>query len=272
MATFGYIRPAPGDPLQTAHEQVAAVREYALGLGLVTEGDPPNWFLDEPASGAAVLRDRPAGGAMLRALRRGDHVVISRLDRAFRRPSEVVATIEDFQARGLHVHVCDLRGRGGADLSTWPPAVLGILRGFGELERSARSERAGVQTRRRLAKGEGVGNAPYGFRYKATYRRLPSGRMRRRLRAVPDEDERRVMQMILAWREERPPLSYDEIRQKLDYEMKAPTRCGRGWSTSRVRRMCEAAEALRRQEASRARILAEVREALGHGASPGPAR
>jgi len=72
------------------------------------------------------------------------------------------------------------------------------------------------------------------------YRRLPNGRRQRYLKQVPDEHERDVMKMILRWRSEDPPWSWDQIRQEIAYGLKLRTTDGREWSESRIRRACQA--------------------------------
>jgi DNA invertase Pin-like site-specific DNA recombinase len=273
----GYCRATLFDQVQSVEAQKTAIRDYARSHALRPEppsngGLPPPenvlWYVDTAGAGKHMLHDRLAGGALCRNLRAGDDLVVSRLDRAFRRLSEFVAMLADLRARGIRLHVVDMPG-GAVDLAGPIGLYLThVLPAFAQLDRVSRAERTGAAARARRAEGLGLGHAAYGYKYRARYRRLPSGRMERRLRQVPDEAERRVMGMIAAWREQEPSWSYDQIRQKLEYEHKVPTRSGREWTTSRVRQMYEAEVALRRREANVERILSELRGQ----AAPAPPR
>jgi hypothetical protein len=275
MAVHAYLRDSMTNRVRAAHEQRQAILGFCRGTGLLSE--PPSvqpfWYRDEASSGSLSWGGRPAGGVLLRNVRRGDVIVVAEIAAVFR-TLEDLWVAENLTARGVRLLVVDLLGR-PADLSKWPVSgLVGLLRAFVGLEKCARAESAARTTADRLARGEGVGSAPYGFRYKATCRRLDNGRVVRRLLQVPDEAERRVMAIILEWRETDPPWSYDQIRQKLDFELKVPTRSGRGWTATRVKRMHHAAEVLQHRQAQLEPVRAEVRTALAPATDegrPGPA-
>jgi DNA invertase Pin-like site-specific DNA recombinase len=215
----------------------------------------PHWYVDSGASGKLPLHRRLAGGPLCRNLRRGDHVVVWSLDRVVGRLRDFVSLLHDFDRRGVHLHACDV-GRRPTDFSRWQPRFLvALLNPFAELERIAAAELAGLSSRQRRANGEGLGRPALGFRYVARYRRLPSGRRERRLHQVEDESERSIMKLILRWRQQDPPWSWDQIRQELNYELRLPTRTGAEWSVARIRRACEAEAALQEREARIERIL-----------------
>jgi DNA invertase Pin-like site-specific DNA recombinase len=270
MSVHAYLRLADDDKLGSAHSQRESVRAYCRQAALLREGSEPLWYCDGANSGTAPLRDREAGRVLCANLRKGDHVVIARLDRAFRSLKDFVRMLDAFDRWDACLHVCDLAGR-AVDWSRWPVRFLVELLGaVGDLDRAARAERAGAESRGRRERGEGLGAAPLGFRYAARYRRTPSGRrMQRRLKAVPCEYEREVMRLILGWRRQHPPLSWDAIRQRLNFELRLPTRSGRHWTLARIRRACEAEAVLQRREADLERIRSEIRTELA-GPIPAP--
>lgn len=83
------------------------------------------------------LRDRPAGGEMDQMLQSGDLVVVTRLDRAWRRIGDLLNTIYDWHDRGIDVYFCDT----GIDTrSAMGQFFLHVLASFAELESSIKSE------------------------------------------------------------------------------------------------------------------------------------
>lgn len=63
-------------------------------------------FSDEAVSSFSVnFRDRPAGKKVIETLRAGDHLVVYRLDRAWRSTSDAINMVEDFMKRGITVHM-----------------------------------------------------------------------------------------------------------------------------------------------------------------------
>src|SRR5262249_38588720 len=132
------------------------------------------------------------------------------------------------------------------------------------LARAARAEQAGVESRGRRDRGEGLGRPAIGAKYVSRVRTLPNGRERRYLMQVPDPDERQIIKLIRGWREQDPPLAWDASRRRLN-QLELPTRSGTAWTTARVRRAHDAEGALQRREAAVARASARA-----HEGSPGP--
>lgn len=68
----------------------------------------PGFFIEEGVSAWKVpLGGRPAGVKLMRVLQPGDHLIIPRLDRAFRSVFDFASTIPDLLERGIHIHFCD---------------------------------------------------------------------------------------------------------------------------------------------------------------------
>lgn len=139
---IGYARVSTGD--QTVAGQVDALT--AAGCGRI--------FCDEGVSGG--LAHRPALDAMLAHVRRGDTIVVVRLDRVGRSLAHLVTLVEDLTARG--VGLASLSE--AIDTSTATGRmVLGIFGTLAEFERALIRERtmAGLQAAR--ARGR-VGGRP----------------------------------------------------------------------------------------------------------------
>jgi DNA invertase Pin-like site-specific DNA recombinase len=272
----GYIRPTPTKQVQSVDAQKEAIRRYCRANALLQSdvGPPgpaePYWYVDQSGSGKHMLSQRTAGRVLYRNLERGDHVVITTLDRAFRRLSDSVDMLEDFRRRDIRLHVCDMLGH-PFDVSRFAtPAMLQILQTFGGLERASRAEHTGEDSRDRRARGLGLGRPRLGFKYVSRVRTLADGRKRRFLQQENDPEERAVMKLILGWRREAPRRSWDEIRQTLNYELKLRTRSGAEWSTARIRRACKAETILELLEARGCRP-ADVFVVLGRLADRTPA-
>ncbi len=75
----------------------------------------PDVFYDAAVSASRTpLLDRPEGERLNGLLRKGDHVIFPRLDRAFRGLKDYVMVVDIWQARGIVIHFADL----GVDYST----------------------------------------------------------------------------------------------------------------------------------------------------------
>jgi DNA invertase Pin-like site-specific DNA recombinase len=63
------------------------------------------WFSDEAVSAYSLnLAERPEGKQLHRALRRGDHVMFARLDRAFRSLKDMQQQMAQWRDRGINIH------------------------------------------------------------------------------------------------------------------------------------------------------------------------
>lgn len=103
---------------------------------LIKAGVPPHRIYEEKASGASD--DRPAFLATFRALRRGDTLVVWKLDRLGRRLSRLISTIERLKEKGVHLRVLT-----EAIDTTTPTGILmfHIIGAFAEFERNMGIER-----------------------------------------------------------------------------------------------------------------------------------
>lgn len=125
---------------------------------LVQAGVDPNNIYEDLASGKRD--DRPGFASCLKALRRGDTLVVWKLDRLGRDLRNLVNTVHDLTARDIGVKV--LTGH-GASIDTTMPAgkmVFGIFAALAEYERELTIERtvAGLSAAR--ARGRVGGRPP----------------------------------------------------------------------------------------------------------------
>lgn len=225
---FAYCRASTKKQVESPETQKEMIQKYAVfhNLGDVT------FFVDLATSGKIAWEDRDAGKALTGQIRKGDHVIITKLDRAFRRLADCVVMLEKFEAMGVKLHVVNMLG-GAIDLSSpMGRFLIHILAAFAELERAFISERTkdGLAKRKhdRVAHTRFPG---YGKRWEKQW---VNGKLAKV--AVPDVDERAVMKRILQWRTQAEPLSWQEIADHLTSTLKIKTRDGFLWNTNRVRR------------------------------------
>lgn len=125
---------------------------------LVQAGVDPNNIYQDLASGKRD--DRPGFAACLKALRRGDTLVVWKLDRLGRDLRNLVNTVHDLTARDIGVKV--LTGH-GASIDTTTPAgkmVFGIFAALAEYERELTIERTVTGLSAARARGRVGGRPP----------------------------------------------------------------------------------------------------------------
>jgi DNA invertase Pin-like site-specific DNA recombinase len=238
--TFGYARASTKKQEDSPEVQKDHIKKYAVfnSLGDVT------LFVDPAKSAKFAWEDRDAGNALFAQLRPGDSVVIAKLDRAFRRLADCVCVMEKFKRLEVKLHVTNLMG-GAIDLSAPMGCFLiHILAAFSELERAFISER----TKDGLARKKRIGVAHtrfpgYGFRWKKVWLDGKQVKLKER-----DDEERNVMRSIVEWRNMNNPMSWDEIRNHLQYTLKLQTKEGTEWDNNRIKRAAKAELILRLQE------------------------
>ena len=122
-------------------------------------------FSDPDVSGYSIpLAERPAGGEMLRLLRRGDVVIVSKMDRIFRNAADALTTSEKMKRSGVGLILCDM-GFEPVTTSIAGKMFFGMLALVAEFERDRIAERTADGRRGKKAKGGHIGgSAPYGHR------------------------------------------------------------------------------------------------------------
>ena len=97
--------------------------------------------------------------AALTALKTGDTLVVSKLDRLGRTQAEVVARLATLQAKGLYVKTLDGL-LDTASLGKLAPLVVGLLTGLAEVERNLVQERTRESVEHRRRTGGKLGGRP----------------------------------------------------------------------------------------------------------------
>ena len=160
-STYGYVRVSTkpqteGDSLEV-QERMVQGRALQDGLKLT------HVFVERGVSGARRLQERPQGKALLEALKPGDVVIASKLDRCFRSASDALDVLGKLKAQKVSLILLDLggdvTGSGVASL------IFSILAAVAEFERQRIADRVGEMKAHEKEVGKYRGGArPFGFR------------------------------------------------------------------------------------------------------------
>lgn len=149
-ATFGYGR------VSTAQQTTDNQRLELGRAGYQIEAD--YWFADEGISGKVAASQRPAFSLMLTQIRKGETLVVSKLDRLGRDAIDVLQTVQQLGKRGIKVVVLQL---GTTDLtSAAGKLLLSMLAAIAEMERDLLVERTQAGLARAKAEGKTLGRPP----------------------------------------------------------------------------------------------------------------
>ena len=120
-------------------------------------------FKDDGVSGSVPLFERPAGRALRALLKKGDTLVVSKLDRGFRSTEDFLTTFRTLEDEGIDLAVLALGGGEPIGKNAIAKALVSMLAVFGELERAMIAERTAEG--REVTKEAGFhigGRAPFG--------------------------------------------------------------------------------------------------------------
>lgn len=146
MAVFGYGRVSTGQ--QTTENQRLELAQAGYQI------EPDYWFADS-ISGKVAASQRPAFNRMMGQIRKGETLVVSRLDRLGRDSLDILQTVRKFADRGIKVVVLQL---GNTDLtSAAGKLLLMMLAAVAEMERDLLVERTQAGLQRAKAEGKTLG-------------------------------------------------------------------------------------------------------------------
>jgi len=163
---LGYVRVSKqeGEKRKASLDaQQEAIRKYCE----YNEIELVEIFEDAGISAESSLKKRSAGSKLCKALDSGvaDNVIVTRPDRAFRNLVECLTVVEEWNNRGVRLHLIHF---GGAALDTGAAngkMILSILAAIAQWEREIMGERIRETFAHKRSLGEHIGGKPpYGFR------------------------------------------------------------------------------------------------------------
>ena len=169
MNVFLYGRHSTAKQSATEDVQRAACEAYFKHTLKPKGGVLAGWHYDAAVSGGTSFGDRPEGIKVWVSAKKGDYIVVSKLDRAFRSLIDGANCVEALKHRGVHFVALDL----GLDTSTpMGEFALHIFLAAAQMHRRYISERTSEVIRHKLAQGKHHAgqrsSAPIGWRQSGT--------------------------------------------------------------------------------------------------------
>jgi DNA invertase Pin-like site-specific DNA recombinase len=223
---YGYIRASTDKQIASPDTQKQIIEDYARRIGKTVD----RCFVDPATSGKKRLQDRDAGRELMMTLRSRDIVIVARLDRLSRSFIGFAQILDTWTKLKVGIHLCDMPGGHFDPDNPMSEMMIGILIVFANYERRLISQRTKEGLQARKQRGEKYCRwAEYGWRWEKRHDPVLGKEVNVKF---VDEGERAIMAKCVELR--AAGCTLDKIRQHLNYEMKARTRLGGHWTTSRV--------------------------------------
>lgn len=135
---WGYVRCSHANQVQSG--DTLEVQRRMIEAICVLEGwELAGVYSDPAVSGGTAFKARPEGRWLLEGVSKGDVIIATRLDRAFRDTFDALATVRELSERGVDLYLKDLGGL----VTSGPVAklMLTVMVAFAEFERSRIADR-----------------------------------------------------------------------------------------------------------------------------------
>jgi DNA invertase Pin-like site-specific DNA recombinase len=185
------------------------------------------------------------------------HIVALKLDRIFRSVEDALKWVQDFEQRGLTLHLADMGGQNLNTQTAMGRMMLLLLASCAEFEKNLVGERTASALQLRKANRQVYGHPPYGFDVSADKKNL-----------IPNEREQKVLEQIFAWRADG--LSLAKVTGRLN-DLGVPSKKGGKWHPATVAHIVnndlyrEGAENLvpwppggKKRESAEARLIGQI--------------
>ena len=160
MAVYGYIRVSTRDQAEdgvSLPEQRRKIEAHCTGEDWALT----QTFVERGVSGAKHLHKRPQGAALLAAIKSGDVVIATKLDRMFRDSTDALNVMNELREKGVKLILKDMGGDvTGNGISAM---VFTILSAVAQFERERIAERVSDAKAHQAALGRFLGGKlPFG--------------------------------------------------------------------------------------------------------------
>lgn len=166
MRIFGYTRMSTSNQEDSLDTQEALLLKYiedqrATG-GFGPEDEWIGAFSDPATSGSTHLFEREAGCAMMERASKGDHIVVTKLDRMFRSAADACVVLEHLRSSGIELHILQFGFRPDSPIGRY---IYQTLAAVAELERELIRERTREGIAWARSQGRAINNeSPLGYR------------------------------------------------------------------------------------------------------------
>jgi len=232
MAVYGYIRHSLEKQELSAETQQFGIEQYCARLGL----EPPSCYIDPAQYSKKILWDRPAGKELCRAVKRGDIVVVLRIDRLSRSMMGFGKILERWQNQGVIMHITDFAGGVFDPNNPMSRLMAHVLMSFADYQHEMikQTTKEGLATTARQGRQTNI-HAPYGFKFEGRFDR----RQNKVYNAVVvNHEERTILAKMVELRAEG--YSWVQIARYLNDDWKVTKRTGGKWGPEAVIRATRA--------------------------------
>jgi DNA invertase Pin-like site-specific DNA recombinase len=189
---------------------------------------------NDAISGKVSLEDRRAGAELCKVLAKGDVVIVSKMDRLFRKLSDCVQILDRWERLGVRLLSGDFAMFSNL-ADPYSKALLQMIAVFSELERKLIAQRTKESIALKKRKRCGVNLYPgYGFQFDIRVDQRTGKKVRH---IIPNPEERAIMAQIVKWRLDGS--TFDEIAEHLG-NLGQVTKHDKPWSMIRCFRVFHA--------------------------------
>ena len=163
MKAYGYIRVSSVEQIKgtSLDEQKRQIEAYAT----LKEIELLGVIVDPAIKGEIPIHQRPQGKLLVGAIDNGsiDTVIICKLDRAFRSASDCLVKVEEWEKKGIGLHILNISGQTVDTTSPMGKFFITMMAGAAELEKNLIKERCSNGRAARKLEGKVIGGLPFGY-------------------------------------------------------------------------------------------------------------
>ncbi len=227
MRAYGYIRVSSVEQTKgtSLSAQTREIKAYAELKGI----DLVDVIVDPAIKGEIPINERPQGRRLVEAIEAKaiDTVIVCKLDRAFRIASDCLSRVEEWERKGISLHIINYAGQVVDTSNPMGKLWLTLMAGFAEFEKNLIKERCNNGRASRKAEGKATGGTPFGYT-KDSNNYL-----------IPDKAEQAIIAEIRAMNERG--LSLNAIARSLNQRGVSTKNGGGTWAPAQVSRILKAA-------------------------------
>lgn len=185
MSAYGYIRVSSVE--QTKGTSLAEQQRQIESYASLKEIELLGVIVDPAIKGGTPIHLRPNGRLLVEAIDNGtiDTVIICKLDRAFRSASDCLVKVEEWEKKGIGLHILNISGQTVDTTSPVGKFFITIMAGAAELEKNLIKERCSQGRTARRAEGKVIGSLPYGYNLAEDRKTL-----------IPDPEQQEALSLI----------------------------------------------------------------------------